>query len=140
MPMTMQPTTRPQAEQKLQSGDLTGALSDLQTAIRNDPANVADRVFLFQLLCVMGDWDRALTQLNVAADLDNDALLMAQAYRELLYCEAYRSDVFAGLRAPLLFGQPPPWIAPLIQALGAAARGDGRAAKALLHSHEHTCT
>ena len=45
------------------------------------------RVFLFQLLCVLGQWERALTQLNVAAELDAQALAMAQMYREALQCE-----------------------------------------------------
>lgn len=80
----------------------------------------------------MGDLNRALTQLNVAADLDNDALLMAQTYRELLQCERYRESVFAGERAPLFLGQPPVWMSGLIQALSLSASGDGAGARALI--------
>jgi type VI secretion system protein ImpE len=68
-------------------------------------------VFLFQLLSVMGQWDRALTQLNVAGELDAEALPMVQTYREAIQCEALRAEIFAGKRAPLIFGEPQDWLA-----------------------------
>ena len=84
------------AEQAVRDGDLDAALSNLQDQIRKEPANADLRVFLFQLLSVMGQWERALTQLNVAADLDAKTLAMAQMYREAIRCEVLRADVFAG--------------------------------------------
>jgi type VI secretion system protein ImpE len=74
-------------------------------------------VFLFQLLSVLGQWDRALTQLNVAAELDAGTLAMAQMYREAIRCEQLRAEVFAGRTSPLVFGEPAEWIAWLIEAL-----------------------
>lgn len=111
------------AEQSLRAGDIAGALTQLYAQIRNDPSNASYRTFLFQLLAVMGDWSRAMTQLNVAADLDPKALAMAQTYREALRCEALRADVFAGQRTPLVFGDPEPWLALMIQALQLTAQG-----------------
>ena len=58
------------AEQHLQEGRLQEALAELQNQVRKDPANPKLRTFLFQLLAVLGEWDRALTQLNVAGELD----------------------------------------------------------------------
>ena len=113
------------AEECIKAGDLKAALSELQNAVRNDPAKPEYRTFLFQLLCVMGNWDRALTQLNVVADMDPAALLMAQTYRELLLCEAFRAEVFLGKRAPLLFGEPNAWLGNLLQALTPVASGQG---------------
>ena len=75
------------------------------------------RIFLFQLLCVRGEWNRALTQLNVAGELDAGALIMVQMYREALRCEVYREAVFAGKRVPMSLGEPDPWFAPLVQSL-----------------------
>ena len=66
------------AEQSVREGNLDAALSSLQDQVRKDPAKAELRVFLFQLLSVMGQWERALTQLNVAADLDARALAMAR--------------------------------------------------------------
>ena len=54
------------------------------------------RIFLFQLLCVLGQWERALNQLNVASGLDPSALAMAQTYGDAVRCEAVRDDVFDG--------------------------------------------
>jgi len=113
------------AEDCIKAGKLDEALKALTDQVRNDPANPACRTFLFQLLSVMGNWNRALTQLNVVADMDHSTLLMAQAYRELLQCEAFRAEVFAGKRAPLLFGQPNRWLGNLLQALGPAFEGRG---------------
>jgi type VI secretion system protein ImpE len=116
------------AEQLLCEGDLAGARTALQERVRQDPSSAAKRVFLFQLLCVLGDWPRALTQLNVAAELDAAMLPMAQTYRAAIQCEALRTDIFKGTRAPLIFGPPMPWLAQLVQALQHDGVDDGLAA------------
>lgn len=118
------------AEESLREGDLDACLKQLQQQVRNDPANASYRVFLFQLLAIQGAWDRALTQLNVAGDLDAGALAMVQIYRDALQCEALREDVFKGRRAPLIFGEPTAWLALLIEALRLEGAGDVKAAAA----------
>jgi type VI secretion system protein ImpE len=105
------------AEQAVRDGDPDGALKTLQDQVRHNPADAKLRVFLFQLLCVVGQWERALNQLNVAAELDPGALAMAQMYREALQCERLRADVFAGKRSPVIFGEPEDWMALLIESL-----------------------
>lgn len=105
-----------QAEELLRAGQLSEALAALEAEVRTDPSNDKVRVFLFQLLSVMGDWERALNQLNVAAELDVVNLLMAQVCRAALNCEALRTEIFAGKRSPLVFGEPDDWISLLIQA------------------------
>jgi len=105
------------AERAVRDGDLQTALRLLQDQIRQQPARADLRVFLFQLLAVMGQWERALTQLNVAADLDAKTLAMAQMYREAIRCEALRADVFAGKMSPVVFGEPAEWVALLIESM-----------------------
>lgn len=112
------------ARELIRAGDVAGALDALQAEVRADPSASKHRVFLFQLLAVTGQWERALTQLNVAADLDGKAIGMATMYREALAAEALRAEVFAGRRAPLIFGEPPQWIALLLQALQVEAQGE----------------
>lgn len=119
------------AEQLLRDGMLDEALDELQDIVRRDPSNPKHRIFLFQILCVKGEWDRALTQLNVAADLDPIALAMAQMYREALRIEVLRADIFAGKRSPLIFGEPPEWISLLIEALRIEGEGNDSAAQKL---------
>lgn len=118
----------------LQEGKLGPALAALQEAVRKDAANPTYRVFLFQLLCVLGQWNRALTQLNVAGELDAGTLPMVQTYREAIQCEGLRVDIFKGARAPLIFGEPQPWLVLLIEALKADAAGD--TVRAALIRHE----
>jgi type VI secretion system protein ImpE len=118
--------SRDAAERAVREGDLDGALRALQEQVRGRPADADLRVFLFQLLCVLGQWERALTQLNVAADLDPKTLAMAQMYREAVACEKFRADVFGGTRSPVVFGEPDEWVALLIESLlaGGASRGE----------------
>ena len=112
------------AELSLKNGDPAAALAQLQEQVREKPADAALRVFLFQLLCVRGQWERALNQLKVACGLDASALAMAQMYGEAVRCEAIRKDVFDGKKAPMVFGEPEQWLALLIESLLVAGRGN----------------
>ena len=111
------------AESKLRESDLAGCLSDLKEEVRRNPADPKPRVFLSQLLMVLGDWDRALTQLGVVGEMDASALPMTHAYRAAIQCEQLRASVMRGERSPLVFGDPQPWIALLLQGLAALAAG-----------------
>ena len=111
------------AQLSLSQGELEETLAQLQDTVRSDPSTVKHRVFLFQLLAVMGQWDRALTQLNVAGELDAGTLAMVQTYREALLCEGLRADVFAGKRSPVIFGEPEQWVALLLESLSLMADG-----------------
>ena len=115
-------------EDFLKSGDPAGALLALQTLVKAKPADAKLRIFLFQLLCVLGQWDRAIRQLKVCGELDPGALQMAQAYREAIICEVYREKVFAGTKAALVFGEPQEWLAWLIEAQKLLAKGEVQAA------------
>jgi type VI secretion system protein ImpE len=105
------------AEQHLQEGNLNEALLQLQNQVKKDPANARLRTFLFQLLAVLGEWDRALTQLNISGDLNASNLAMVQTYREAISCEVLRKQIFLGKKTPIVFGQPTQWMALLQQAL-----------------------
>ena len=119
------------AEQYLQEGNLSDALIQLQNQVKKDPANAKLRTFLFQLLAVLGEWDRALTQLNVSGDLDAANLAMVQTYREAIACEVLRKQIFLGKKTPLVFGQPEQWIALLQQALTLNVDGQHKEAQTL---------
>src|SRR6185503_16104989 len=111
------------AEQALRDGDPAAALKLLQDEVRAHSADAKLRVFLFQLLAVLGQWERALNQLEVAATLDASTLAMAQAYREAVRCEVLRGQVFEGKKSPMVFGQPENWLALLIESLLVTGRG-----------------
>jgi type VI secretion system protein ImpE len=79
----------------------------------------------------MGQWQRALEQLQLCGQLDAKALAMAQTYREAIVCEVFRTEVFAGRRRPQVLGKPPAWVGALIEALQRDASGDAAGAAGL---------
>ncbi len=115
-------------EDHLKAGDPAGALDALTALVKAKPGDGKLRIFLFQLLCVLGQWDRAIRQLKVCGEISAEALQMAQAYREAIICEVYREKVFAGTKAPLVFGEPQEWLAWLIEAQKLLATGQVQAA------------
>jgi type VI secretion system protein ImpE len=119
------------AEEALRQGELEESLHLLQEQVRREPANARYRIFLFQLLAVMGRWGRALTQLEVAGELDAGTLAMVQTYREALRCEVLRANVFSGKRSPLIFGRPEEWLALLLEAQRLLALGEGERSASL---------
>jgi type VI secretion system protein ImpE len=121
------------AERSLRDRNPKGALQQLQQAVRADPSDSKLRIFLFQLLSVLGQWERALNQLNVAAELDPAALAMAQVYGAALHCEVLRGEVFQGKKAPMVFGEPDQWLALLIESLLLAGQEKHREAE-ILHA------
>jgi type VI secretion system protein ImpE len=125
----------------LKNGNPAEALKLLQEQVRAKPGDAGLRVFLFQLLCVRGEWERALNQLKVATELDASALAMAQMYGEAVRCEAMRRDVFEGRKAPMVFGEPEQWLALLIESLLLAGRGEaGRSAELRSRAFEEADT
>ena len=111
-------------EELLAAGDPAEALKTLQQQVRDKPGDAKLRVFLFQLLCVLGQWDRAMAQLEICGQLDAGSLPMVNAYREAIKCETLRHAVFAGKNTPVVFGQPTQWVAMLIEALSQEAQGN----------------
>jgi type VI secretion system protein ImpE len=108
----------------VRAGDPRGALKRLTEAVRAKPADKALRVFMAQLLCVLGQWERAHTQLNVVADMDALAIPMRETVGHAIRCELMRAKVFAGQRTPMVFGQPDEWLALLIESLLQAGHGN----------------
>ena len=119
------------AEELLQAGRLEESLASLQEAVRANAADPRLRVFLFQTLCVLGQWKRALNQLDVLAGMGSDEMMLARIFQPVVQCETLRHDVFAGAKTPMVFGEPEPWMGLLLQAGALAAKGKFDAAQEL---------
>ncbi len=119
------------AAELLRRNEPDAALAALLDQIRGDPGNAKLRVFLFQLSCVVGDWTRAKTQLEVAVQMDSAALLMGRIYSDAITGETDRRNVFAGDLTPTILGEPESWMAQLFEALRLNRRGEHAAAAAL---------
>jgi type VI secretion system protein ImpE len=113
----------PDAREALRSGDVEGAMAALKQDVRKAPRDSKLRTFLFQMFCVTGEWDRALTQLSVAAELDPLAYPMSQAYQAAIRCEVLREKVFRGERSPTVLGDPGEWLPLLMEATRLLATG-----------------
>jgi type VI secretion system protein ImpE len=105
------------------SARLADLLAEGQRSVRGDPANAKRRVMLFQLMVLSGQWDRALTQLYVIKEMDGDAADFVRTYREVVRCELFRKEVFAGGKTPLVLGEPQEWIAKLSEAARLLGQG-----------------
>ena len=112
------------AEAAIRAGNPKAALVALTHAVKAAPAKAELRIFMAQLLCVMGQWERAHTQLNVVADMDEVAGPMREMVGHALRCEILRKAVFDGRRSPMIFGQPDEWLALLIESQLRAGAGE----------------
>jgi type VI secretion system protein ImpE len=119
------------AKEYLASGQPDNALLELQNEIRAHPEDPKLRIFLFQLHCVLGNWTKALTQLQVIAGIDPDTMMLAQIFHPVINCEALRKGVFEGKLTPLIFGEPLEWVGLLIKAVEHIARNELPAAAEL---------
>lgn len=118
----------------LKAGRLSDALASLQAEIRRKPDDAGLRLALFQLLCVLGQWTRAHSQLGVLEGMGPQHQIFARIFEPLVTAEIFRHEVFAGQRSPLILGEPPPWITGLIQALAMDAQGQTESAARLRES------
>lgn len=120
----------PNWQNLIQADGLDGALQRVQQDIRSNPGDVKLRLCLFQLLAVQGQWQRAIGQLQVIAQLDGTLMELAQTYRSAIRAEVHRNDVFAGKLRPLLLGEAAPWLTALLDALQHDAKGESAKAQA----------
>lgn len=110
-------------ETSLKEGRPDEALRLLTAEVKNNPADARRRVFMFQLLALLGQWQRAQTQLDVVGELDPINALMVTTYTAVLKGELAREAVFAGRGSPVVVGEPEQWLALLFQALKLDAEG-----------------
>lgn len=112
------------AEELIRAGKLSEALTGLQEAIRNNASDPRLRVFLFQLHSVLGNWEKAMTQLNVLLDLNPETMMLARIFGPVVSCELLRAEVFRGKRTPIVFGEPMEWVGLLMRANEHIGRGE----------------
>lgn len=110
------------ADQLLRAGDLDGARRALVEVVRARPADEQARMFLFQLLAIAGEWDKAKTQLNLLAQLSPEAQMLSIAYGQAVEAERVRADVWAG-NAPMTMLTPSDWAQGLCEAVAHHAAG-----------------
>ena len=88
------------AQTLYQAGRLDEAIQALAGALRDDPGNVRQRTFLFELLCFAGELDRAEKHLDVIAGASPEAEMGALLYHSALHAERTRQAMFLAGDSP----------------------------------------
>jgi type VI secretion system protein ImpE len=82
------------ARELFKAGRIDAAVETLGVELRDNPADLHRRTFLFELLCFSGNYARAEKQLDVLAQGNRDAELGALLYRSALHAERIRQEMF----------------------------------------------
>jgi len=109
------------ASDLFKAGRLREALEAQTQEVKAAPADPTKRIFLFELLCFAGEWERAQKQINVIHYDDVQREMVLNQYRLLLDAETHRRAVFAGTAQPKFLIPPPRHVEMRLTALHALA-------------------
>jgi type VI secretion system protein ImpE len=90
----------PNAKDLFQAGRVSEAITALGAWLRDNPQDVHQRTFLFELLCIAGQYDRAEKQLSVLSQGSKEAELGATLYYAALHAERDRNELFRSQSFP----------------------------------------
>lgn len=103
--------------------NLRAILAQIEARIRQQPGDDANRWALVEMLCVLGQWERALRQAQATAKLSDKWQPNAHLIRGLIRAEHMRGEVFAGKQIPVPVIDHPQWMQHLASALTHNAQG-----------------
>ena len=81
------------AQELLRAGHLDEAITALGAELREQPSDARRRTFLFELLCLAGNYDRAEKQLDILAEDADSGRDATMFYRLLLSAERLRQSM-----------------------------------------------
>lgn len=112
-----------QGEDLLRSGDLAAVRAELVDKVKRAPGDEGARMFLWQVMAVQGDWDKALVQLRALASVAGETQMLATVYHQAIEAERERAKAYAG-QAPIpVLVASSSWIETLAQGASALAAG-----------------
>lgn len=91
------------SEELLRAGKLAEAIGQVGAELRSAPTDAKRRIFLFELLCFAGEYERAQKHLDYLAGGGQDATMGALVYHAALHAERTRQAMFTEGKVP-----PPP--------------------------------
>src|SRR4029450_2243686 len=100
------PVAPGEAGRLFREGNLAGALTAANAAVRRAPTDIGARVLLAELLAFSGNIERADVVLDACADLDPTAAIVVAEFRQLLRGETARRQLFSEGRVPEFLGEP----------------------------------
>ena len=106
-------------DELLRAGDLDSARAALVETVKQNPSDQGARMFLWQLMALSGEWDKAAGQLRTLATLSAEAQMLATVYSQAIAVEKVRAAAYAGAAPFPVLVASSPWIETLAGALSA---------------------
>lgn len=104
------------AKALLDAGKLAEAIQATLNHVRTKPTDITARIFLFELSCFSGDWERAEKQLDVVANQDVNAMIGTLIFKQNFHAERDRLSVFNDGMIPECLMLPPKYVEDLVVA------------------------
>lgn len=82
------------AQELYKAGKLDEAVAALGAHLRDNPADAKARIFLFELLCFAGQFDRADKQIDILSQGNQQTEMGALLYRAAIHAERNRIQLF----------------------------------------------
>jgi len=98
------------AKELYQTGDLAQAVVAATEEVKKHPADTSRRGFLCELLCFVGELQRADLQLDAMGQQDPQVMLGISLFRQLIRAAQAREQFFGEGRLPEFLEQPPPYL------------------------------
>jgi type VI secretion system protein ImpE len=124
------------AKLHLDAGNLGAAIESAVNLVKTNPTSEAARIFLFELSCFSGDWDRAERQLDVIGHQDVKAMIGSKIYQQNFKAERDRLKYFSDGQSPEFMTAKPPYVNDLLAAGNRVREGNTDEARTLLDSVE----
>lgn len=104
-----------QIKELIQAGELVEARQQLVAAVKAAPADPASRTLLFQVLCYLGEWDKADRHLAAIAAMDSSREAGILGYRNIVHAELERHTIITKNRNASFISEPPDYLNLVLQ-------------------------
>jgi type VI secretion system protein ImpE len=126
----------PTPKELLDAGKLDASIEALTQEVKANPSDATRRIFLFELLCFAGQWDRAEKQIDVLGSESAQASLAVQVYKSNVAAEKLRLKLYREGLAPHFLNEPPAYVDLQVEGIRKLASGDAAGAKEILDRAE----
>jgi len=107
------------AKELIKAGRLSEARGVLVEEVKKKPSDVGARTVLFQVLSLLGEWDKALRHLDMISTQDPRRAIGVATYLNNVKAEQERVKVLAGSALPSVMPEPPSYMPDYLDYLGA---------------------
>lgn len=121
----------------ISTGNLQEALSAATSMVRQNPQDLNQRNLLWQLLCILGDWERADNQLDIIGSQNSEIDPRVNLYRWLIRAEQARKDCFNSDVLPEFMDKPTLTQQTVLKALIERRGGDMKKSMEFLQEAAH---